>query len=93
MLIQKSVSQLVPHSYFMLEDLLLETRRTDIHMPVISRDHLVRLGSICGISSMEEVVKCARLLSDFSTIVYFDKDPNLADLVILDPNWLTNGLF
>lgn len=77
----------------MLEDLLLETRRSEAQMPVISREQLIRLGSICGINSVEEVIRCARLLSDFSTIIYFDKDPNLADLVILDPNWLTNGTY
>ena len=49
------------------------------------------MGNLCDIKSVDDVIRCARLLNEFGSIVYFDKDPQLADFVVLDPRWLTNG--
>jgi hypothetical protein len=53
---------------------------------------VVRMGTLVGMKTADEVVRCARVLNEFGTVIYFDRDPNLSDFVVLDPRWLTNGM-
>ena len=48
------------------------------------------LGSLCNLTTTDEVLKCTRLHHDLGNILYFDNIPLLKDLVILDPQWLFN---
>lgn len=67
---------------------LIKSKKT----PIISRDKLVKLGSICGITEFSQVLACAKYLHEVGSIVYFGQDPVLSNLVILEPKWLTQAL-
>jgi hypothetical protein len=72
----------------MLEEFKIEMMKSK-KIPIISRDKLVKLGSVCGIKDFKTVLECAKYLHDVGSIVYFANDPTLADIVVLEPRWLT----
>lgn len=55
---------------------------------MITQAELLRIGGVCGLNTLEEVIDAARMLHEAGSIVYFDKVAALKDLVILNPQWL-----
>eukprot|EP01119_Soliformovum_irregulare_P012881 TRINITY_DN3370_c0_g1_i1.p1 TRINITY_DN3370_c0_g1~~TRINITY_DN3370_c0_g1_i1.p1 ORF type:complete len:2124 (-),score=675.67 TRINITY_DN3370_c0_g1_i1:56-5518(-) len=73
--------------YHQLERLVISQREL-MSPPVVSFNQFRNWCDDCHVTGPGEAGKAAQLLSDLGVIVFFN-DPNLKDLVILDPQWLT----
>ncbi len=79
----------LPFSYFFFESLLKEFAQSGgQETPVMTQSELLRIGGVCGLNTLEEVIDATRVLHEAGSIVYFDKVTALKDLVILNPQWL-----
>lgn len=47
------------------------------------------MGSLCGIISESDLLTATSFLHNWGSLVYFEKDEKLSNVVVLDPQWLT----
>lgn len=47
--------------------------------------------SSCNITEEKQLSRAAKTLHELGSLVYFESDPKLSDLVILDPKWLIDS--
>lgn len=89
-----------PRSIPLLEHLITENKKK--HMPpTLSKAEFYHYGRMCCLNEVkysftfslsfqeQELLEASQVLHDFGVIVYFPSDPQLCEIVILDPYWLT----
>lgn len=86
---QQNMGEIQPVAFYLLEQLIMEARQ-QYYPPIIDRTILMNYGRMCGLKTEQEVYELCRVLHNFGLIVYFDSDPLLSQLVIIDPSFLTN---
>lgn len=79
----------LPLSYMMLEKLVQE-EKNKYYPPVISKDIFLELAEMSSITQKKSVDRAGNLLHNYGHIVYFERDPVLSEIVILNPQWLTD---
>lgn len=90
------IGEMVPKCYNEMERLIKKEAmdskigRQD-NPPIRSISELVKLGSYCNILSVDKLKRCIKFLHDIGSLIYFD-DPSIAlgDLVVIEPQFLTN---
>lgn len=94
--VQDHMGELIPKTYIELERLVREESQAvkegkAPYPPMRSWAQIQQLASYCHINDDDELRRCVHLLHDFGSLIYFD-DPSLGvqDLVIIDPQFLTN---
>eukprot|EP01105_Mastigella_eilhardi_P001278 TRINITY_DN1156_c0_g1_i1.p1 TRINITY_DN1156_c0_g1~~TRINITY_DN1156_c0_g1_i1.p1 ORF type:complete len:2213 (+),score=546.42 TRINITY_DN1156_c0_g1_i1:78-6716(+) len=83
------IVQSLPMAFSMLEQLLVDTRKRR-RPPAISASEYARLCAMCGVTDKKQVVQATSILTslgDFFT-VRRAASPELADFVVVDPQWL-----
>jgi hypothetical protein len=83
------VHQNIPGSFLVLEQLVIEERQKSLQ-PVLSWSGFRTLATSCSIKDEETVLRAAEFLNQMGAIVHFTEDPELHDLVVLDPQWLSD---
>jgi serine/threonine protein kinase len=58
--------------------------------PTKTWEEFETMGAICNIKDKERLANASRLLHALGSIVHFEKEKTLADLVILNPQWLVD---
>jgi hypothetical protein len=53
--------------------------------PIIDRHQLSQMASSCNITDDKSLSRASRTLHEFGSLVHFESDPKLQDLVILSP--------
>ena len=81
----------VPTSFLLLEKQLSEEAANRIP-PVISKPTLQQFASVVNITDERELSRASKTLHELGSIVHFDADPKLSDMVVLSPRWLTEML-
>eukprot|EP01125_Pyxidicula_operculata_P008319 TRINITY_DN2801_c0_g1_i1.p1 TRINITY_DN2801_c0_g1~~TRINITY_DN2801_c0_g1_i1.p1 ORF type:complete len:2434 (+),score=475.31 TRINITY_DN2801_c0_g1_i1:16-7317(+) len=81
------VTQKMPLSYIYFESLLHETAKT-LPYPIITRKELMRLGTLCNLTTQRDVMRCAYQLHTLGSIIFFDKVVSLQDTIVLNSQWL-----
>lgn len=79
----------IPRTYLIFERVLLDERARLGDFPVISRAELLSHGSYCDLKDPASVLASVKFMNSVGSLVYFDTDPLLRNLIILDPQWLT----
>lgn len=74
----------VPRSFILLESEMLSCLKP----PVASVSDVNKLAQMCNIKTESEMVKALLFFHKQGNIVYFQTDPRLSSLVILDVSWL-----
>lgn len=82
------MGQRIPVATLSLEKFLLEKANTLVP-PIISKKELTDLGQLCNINDPYELSRAAKVLHEFGSIVYFENDPKLCNVIVLRPKWLT----
>lgn len=59
---------------------------------MIDHKTLIQLGLAAGLEDEKSVEKAATVLQDYGTIIYFAQDARLANVVLLEPQWLARAL-
>ena len=89
---ERTMGELLPNSFMRLEMLCMEegkTRKSSSQIPLLSWENYKMLAQTCGISDGKQLGIATQLLHNLGSIVHFPGDDNLADIVVLDPSWLT----
>ena len=86
---QSYMGELIPKSFMELEKLVQQekAKRTP---PVVTWDEFSRFGYICNVKTHDQLSAAAAWLHNMGSIIYFQKHEGLNDIVILDPQWLTD---
>jgi hypothetical protein len=82
----------VPSAYLALEDVMLKRLRGDESTPVVSWRRWTRLAADAGIVDQAVLVRATEFLHQVGSLIYFANDEKLKELVIVDPQWLTNSM-
>src|SRR4051794_31899067 len=82
------MGQEIPNSYFQLQQMILAERAKKVP-PVLLWEEYRNLGFLCGILSEPDLLTATSFLHNWGSLVYFEKDENLSNINILDPQWLT----
>ena len=88
-LAQPHMGELIPTSYLELEKLAQDQGRV-LLPPTKTWEEFETMGAICNIKDKERLANASRLLHALGSIVHFEKDKSLSDLVILNPQWLVD---
>mmetsp|Transcript_13456 Transcript_13456/g.18567 ORF Transcript_13456/g.18567 Transcript_13456/m.18567 type:complete len:864 (+) Transcript_13456:1-2592(+) len=88
---QKHMGESVPTSFLMLERGLAEEALNRVP-PVMSKATLQQQASVVNIIDERELSRASKTLHELGSIVHFDSEPKLTDLVVLSPRWLTEML-
>jgi len=78
----------VPKNYILVERSVRELRASNPEFPVVSLDAVLRYTNL----SPEVTARALSLLSLWGECVYFNEPRELADIVILDPKFLSQGI-
>eukprot|EP01127_Copromyxa_protea_P009760 TRINITY_DN231_c0_g1_i2.p1 TRINITY_DN231_c0_g1~~TRINITY_DN231_c0_g1_i2.p1 ORF type:complete len:2533 (-),score=509.78 TRINITY_DN231_c0_g1_i2:1516-9114(-) len=85
---QPIMGKYFPRSIPLLEHLISENKKK--HMPpILSKSEFYHYGRMCCLNEEEELLEASQVLHDFGVIIYFPTDPQLCEIVLLDPYWLT----
>jgi small GTP-binding protein len=85
----------VPASYLALDEVMSQTMLTTSgadtarRVPALHWDEWTALAVKCSIADDELLRRATRFLHGVGSIVYFESDNKLGDLVIVEPQWLT----
>lgn len=94
--LQKHMGEPMPLTYLELEKVIKEetkTRKENSRPPIVTWKKFQKFGVIANISDESTLLRAAKFFHDMGTIVYFDdKKTGLRDLVILDPQFITDLL-
>ena len=85
---QPQMGELIPTSYLELEKLVKDESLVRVP-PVVNWEQFKAMGIICNIKP-DKLLTATTLLNDFGSLVYFQKHKGLEDVVILNPQWLTD---
>ncbi|GAM26449.1 hypothetical protein SAMD00019534_096240 [Acytostelium subglobosum LB1] len=88
---QPTMGEQFPTTYLKLEKLLLE-ERSKRAIPTMPWSEVVRLGTLACIADSKELDRAVSFLHLMGAIVHFPKENILKDMLILDPQWITNLL-
>ena len=86
---QPFMGENIPRTFIELEN-LINVEKLERKPPVISWDEFTNFGRICNIRDQNHLSAAASWLHNMGTIIYFQKHEGLNDIVILDPQWLTD---
>eukprot|EP01087_Luapelamoeba_hula_P012480 TRINITY_DN3484_c0_g1_i2.p1 TRINITY_DN3484_c0_g1~~TRINITY_DN3484_c0_g1_i2.p1 ORF type:complete len:2043 (+),score=287.04 TRINITY_DN3484_c0_g1_i2:206-6334(+) len=92
---QRTMGEQIPKSYLELEQLVAKKRQemSDEKKPPTMKYEQMRTMAIESVSRLEDeetLVRALQFLHELGSVVYFsDPRSGLSDIVILDPNWLT----
>lgn len=86
---QKFMGEIIPKTFAELEKLVKQEKKK-IVPPVVSWKELEAMGVMCNIKSSNTLFTAAQWLHNLGTIINFQKQKGLEDVVILDPQWLTD---
>jgi hypothetical protein len=79
----------VPTSFLLLEKQLMH--EAELRMPpIIDKKCLALIASMCNITDEKQLSRASKTLHELGSLVYFESDLKLNDLVVLDPKWLTD---
>ena len=81
--------QTITKSFLVLEKLILEEREGNLQ-PVLTWVEFCALASVCTLGTQDLARRAADYLHQMGTIVYFPQDPELSDIVVIDPQWLSD---
>lgn len=84
---QKILTNLVPQSYLSLDKLINQMKLDN--RPVLKWAEYSSLANKCNISDQNVLISATDFLHDVGSLIWFNQ-PTLKDLVILDPQWLSN---
>jgi serine/threonine protein kinase/GTPase SAR1 family protein len=84
---QKILTNLVPQSYLTL-DKVINQMKVD-NRPVLKWAEYMALANKCNISDQNVLIAATEFLHDVGSLIWFNQ-PSLKDIVILDPQWLSN---
>ena len=77
-----------PGTWFLIKDRLARTSR-----PYVTFDEFRKVCSECGESGQEAQHELARYLHHLGIALNFSEDQRLQDTHVLDPHWVTNGVY
>eukprot|EP01125_Pyxidicula_operculata_P016212 TRINITY_DN5551_c0_g4_i3.p1 TRINITY_DN5551_c0_g4~~TRINITY_DN5551_c0_g4_i3.p1 ORF type:complete len:2130 (-),score=371.64 TRINITY_DN5551_c0_g4_i3:539-6928(-) len=77
----------LPLSYYLFQEMLEEKKR-QLSPPILSRKKLIHIAATCGIKEISEVYRCTDLFHEWGRIFFSHSDPELCNMVILNPLWL-----
>ena len=86
---QPYMGEQIPKSFMELEKLVKEEKTKRIP-PVVTWKEFSRMGFISNVKTADQLASAAGWLHNMGTIIYFQKHEGLNDIVILDPQWLTD---
>jgi len=86
----KHMGKEYPKSYIFLERILIDAKERIKQLPIISRGQMMSFGAMCGLEDPQLISKAARFLTQNGVMLFFGNDPLLNNIIILDPQWLTN---
>jgi small GTP-binding protein len=86
----RHVHDLLPKTWFNVKTQLEKLGHTQ---NFITHDHYVELCAENKVSSERNQKKLIGFLHDLGVVLYFQEDRRLADLGILNPQWVTNGVY
>eukprot|EP01126_Amoeba_proteus_P037045 TRINITY_DN3796_c0_g1_i15.p1 TRINITY_DN3796_c0_g1~~TRINITY_DN3796_c0_g1_i15.p1 ORF type:complete len:868 (-),score=198.71 TRINITY_DN3796_c0_g1_i15:877-3237(-) len=84
-----TMGQMIPSSYQALEAMLADVAVQEGGSPIITRRELLRMASFFNLNSQKQVLECCKWLHNIGSIIYYPKDSELKDLVVLNPLWLS----
>jgi len=85
---QEFMPDFIPLSYLALEEKLLGAKQSK-YPPVLTWSEYVRLAIECEIDE-GDLITATHFLNDLGSLAYFsDKDEDLKDMVVVDPQWIT----
>jgi Leucine-rich repeat (LRR) protein/GTPase SAR1 family protein len=79
----------VPTPWLELEKYVIEEKKRR-STPIMSKSDFLTLAHCVNIRTDKDTQSAARFLSDLGVIVYFPNDKSLRDIIVLNPEWLTN---
>lgn len=85
---QKIMGESIPISTLLLEKQIVE-KSMQLMPPVLTKAEFTALGATCNITDPKELSRVSKTLHELGTLIHFESDPKLNELVVLDPKWLT----
>jgi hypothetical protein len=84
---QKIMTTLVPQTYLVLDRIVLHQKEAG--RPILKWNEYQQLGSKANITDDRTLISATEFLHDVGSLIWFNQS-SLRDLVILDPQWLSN---
>eukprot|EP01117_Protostelium_nocturnum_P009737 TRINITY_DN3481_c0_g2_i2.p1 TRINITY_DN3481_c0_g2~~TRINITY_DN3481_c0_g2_i2.p1 ORF type:complete len:1509 (+),score=531.31 TRINITY_DN3481_c0_g2_i2:2688-7214(+) len=85
---QKHMGENIPTSFRLLETQIQEEAKRR-NPPILTKSELFHFGTSSNITEERELARATKILHEMGTLVHFETDPRLVDIVVLSPKWLT----
>mmetsp|Transcript_33003 Transcript_33003/g.82965 ORF Transcript_33003/g.82965 Transcript_33003/m.82965 type:complete len:2143 (+) Transcript_33003:102-6530(+) len=86
---QPYMGEQMPLNYLELEK-LVGTEAPKRRPPIVTMEEFSSMGAMVNIKDSKQLLNATDLLHKLGSLVHFAKDSSLKDIVILNPQWLTN---